>query len=77
MGRTAFIHETLPNKYEAYALKIIGNIAICAFGAECSGVPSDWQAKDTRAGIAYLPAINNEMNVNIAFDIIRSSLINL
>lgn len=84
MGRTAFITETLPyisnavgigiNNSTAHAPKIIGNIAICAFGAACSGVPEDWEATIDKPGMAYLPEITNETNVNISFDIISNSI---
>ena len=84
MGRTAFITETLQNitnavgiglnSLEAYAPRISGNIAICSFGTECSGVPSDWQATTSEAGIAYLPEITNERNVEIAFNFIYNSV---
>lgn len=84
MGRIAFVSETIPNINNAvgiginsdiaYSPKIIGNIAIYAFGAGCAGVPSEWQATSTKAGIAYLPPINNNSNVEIAFSIIKSAL---
>jgi poly-gamma-glutamate synthesis protein (capsule biosynthesis protein) len=89
MGRTAFIQETLNNNFsekfigvgnnkaEAYTPKIIGNIVILAFGAGCSGVPNNWEATENQAGIAYLPPIINKFNVNTAFEIIRSSLIQI
>lgn len=83
MGRAAFISETLPllsstvgigvNSISAHSPQVIGNIAIFAFGAECAGVPPDWQATPTTPGKAYLPPIVNETNVNLAFQIIHSA----
>lgn len=87
MGRTAFVNETLPNITNAVGIginnsmacapKIIGNVAICAFGAECSGVPKDWEATEDRPGIAYLPEITNETNVERALNIIRNCILGI
>lgn len=82
MGRLAFTEETLPNITNAvgigtkssiaYSPRIVGNIAILAFGAGCAGIPAEWGATMNKAGIAYLPPIVSEANVNRAFAIIKS-----
>lgn len=81
MGLTALITETIPNMpnsvgiginySQAYSPIIIGKCAIFAFGAGCSGIPSNWAAGSNKAGIAYLPPILNENNVVQAFEIIK------
>ena len=84
MGKTALTQETLkfiPNSVgvgnniiRATEPKRIGNLAIYAFGAGCSGVPSDWAATSTSSGIAYLPPIDSDANVDAAFSIIQQSI---
>lgn len=58
----------------AYAPRIVKNIAVFAFGAGCAGVPHDWQASVNKPGVAYLPPIVNEINVNLAFEIIHQAI---
>lgn len=35
-----------------------GRVVVTAFGAECSGVPPSWQARDDRPGIAFVPHLS-------------------
>lgn len=49
-------------------------IAVHAFSAQCSGTPLGWNATNTRSGIAVLPCIYSETDVQHAMDIIQRSL---
>ncbi|CAH6420237.1 Poly-gamma-glutamate capsule biosynthesis protein CapA [uncultured virus] len=87
LGSIAFTQETLPflsntvgigsNITKAQSAKIIGNVAIFAFGAGCSGVPINWAATENNPGLAYIPPINNLNAVNSAIDIMRFSLLSV
>lgn len=84
MGHTTFVNETLPivqnsvgagmNLTAATTPRIIGNIAIFAFGAGCAGIPQDWQASTHEPGIAYLPPITSYQNVELAFKSIYTAI---
>lgn len=46
-------------------------LEIFAFASGCSGTPSTWGATDTKAGIVYLPALQNEKAVQEALKIVQ------
>eukprot|EP00927_Polykrikos_kofoidii_P072898 TRINITY_DN68979_c0_g1_i1.p1 TRINITY_DN68979_c0_g1~~TRINITY_DN68979_c0_g1_i1.p1 ORF type:complete len:481 (-),score=47.65 TRINITY_DN68979_c0_g1_i1:235-1503(-) len=51
------------------AMICVRGARVCVFGfaSACAGTPADWAATGNRSGVAWLPELSNESNVNIAF----------